>query len=114
MKALTIVECWRSVCLPVHMALLSFRAYDDMRECCEGVVATRVAKSPKRIFRQVLHEIDPTDVPIEGNLPMFPRCPYSTCSAHCNHETVNRLIYYGGYADMERTKMSAHCKTDIV
>lgn len=72
MKLLTVVECWRSVCFPVHMALRPFRAYEDMRECCEGVVATRVAKSLEHVFRQVVHVVDPTVVPIEGNLKVFP------------------------------------------
>jgi hypothetical protein len=86
-KLLTVVECWRSVCLPVHMAQRPFRVYDDMRECCERVVATRVAKRPEHVFREVVHVVDPTVVPIEGNLKVFPCCLYSICRAHCDHET---------------------------
>lgn len=94
MKVLTVLECWSSVCLMVHMALHPFRAYDNMRECCEGVVATRVATSPEHVFRQVIHVVDCMVVPVEGILKIFPCCLYSVSSAHCNLEMVNRYICY--------------------
>jgi len=87
----TVVECWRSLCLPVHMALHPFRACDDMRECCEGVVATCVAKSREHVFLQVVHVVDPTVVPVEGNLQLL-CCLYSICSTHCNYETVMKRV----------------------
>jgi hypothetical protein len=74
-----------------------------------------VAKSPGHVFRQVVHVVDPTFVPTEGNLQAFACCLYSICSAHCNHETVNcHKCYEEGIQIWERTKMSAHCKRDIV
>jgi hypothetical protein len=97
------------------MALHLFCAYDNMRECCEGVVATRVAKSLEHVFRQVIHVVDRMVVPIEGNLKVFPCCLYSISTAHCNLEMVNHCrCYEEGIQIWERTNMSAHCKRDIV
>jgi len=101
--------------LLLHIVLRPFCAYDDMRECCEGVVVTRVAKSPEHVFCQVVRVVDPTVVPIEGNLQVFPCCLYSICSAHSNNETVNcHKCYEEGIQIWEGTKMSAPCKRDIV
>jgi len=98
----------------VHMALRQFCACDDMRGHCEGVVSMRVAKSREHVFRQVVHVVDPTVVPVEGNLQLL-CCLYSICSTHCNYDTVNCYICYEeGIQIWERTKMSAHCKRDVI
>jgi hypothetical protein len=92
-----------------------FTQFHALQYCCEGVVATRVAKSPERVFCQVVHVVDPTVEPIEGNLQVFLCCLYSICSAHCNHETFNsNRCYEEGIQMWEKTNMNAHCKRDIV